>query len=59
MFSSDFKKVVATILLLSMVVTSNGFFTLANSVQSVVSVAAENTDEEPKNYHEMYYHGVL
>ena len=55
MFHNDFKKVIATILLFSIAITSNGFFTLANSVQDFVNDATKTEDEEPKNYYEMYY----
>ncbi len=42
-------------LILSIILTGNGSFTFAASVENVIKGKEETQSSEPKNYYEMYY----
>ena len=55
MFSSRLRKALATVLVITMTVSSAGFSTLAASIQSVNRVAATNDSESQKGLSYRYY----
>ena len=53
-FFDKYKRIIATILIVTSVMTNNGFFTFANSIGEVVAEESRKGSKEPKNYYIEY-----